>query len=48
MTVFPVEREIFLMNVSLSENVGSRIDVDELRMLSSDVWDLVSMYEDET
>ncbi len=40
MTILPVERLIFHANVSLSERVESRIDLNELSQLSGDVMDL--------
>ncbi|MGB1309996.1 MAG: DUF4153 domain-containing protein [Leucothrix sp.] len=36
-TVLPVERIIFKTNVQLSQLAGSRVDLDELKMLSTDV-----------
>lgn len=46
-TVLPMERMIFKTNLYLSSMKDSRVDMYELKILSSDVSDLVKNYENE-
>jgi hypothetical protein len=47
LTILPVERFIFTTNASLAQQEDSRINIYELRMLSSDVYPLVTNYRED-